>query len=288
MLYQYDLEWHFDMGETPALKLGLIGDNIAASRAPDLHRIAGSLNNVDVQYDRLIPKELNQTFDQTFETCPANGYQAINITYPYKEYVVQKVEIDDPIVRAIAAVNTVVFDGKSPRAYNTDYTGFIAAYENVRTGTKPGVCCLIGTGGVGRALAFGLIKLGAEEIRLFDRDIAKAQTLANDLNALGTQSAVVAVDDLDLAAANCDGLLNGTPLGMVGYPGKAFERKATSQAAWVFDAVYTPIETNFLKDAKTTGAQIISGYELFFYQGVHAWRHFSGLDVDIKQLRAAL
>jgi shikimate dehydrogenase len=276
------------MGGAPTLKLGLIGDNIAASRAPDLHRIAGRLNNMDVQYDRLVPKELNQTFDQIFESYPDNGYQALNITYPYKEYVIPKVEIDDPMVRAIAAVNTVVFEGTSSKGYNTDYTGFIASYQQVRAGAAPGVCCLVGTGGVGRALAFGLVKLGANEIRLFDRDSTKAQQLACDLNALDPQTVVTAVDDLDVATANCDGLLNGTPVGMVGYPGSAFESKATDQAAWVFDAVYTPIETNFLQDAKTTGAQIISGYELFFYQGVHAWRHFSGLDVDIKQLRAAL
>jgi shikimate dehydrogenase len=111
MVYSDNRNWHFDMGSAPTLKLGLIGDNIAASRAPDLHRIAGRLNNMDVQYDRLIPKELNQTFDQIFENCPDNGYQALNITYPYKEYVIPKVEIDDPMVRAIAAVNTVVFDG---------------------------------------------------------------------------------------------------------------------------------------------------------------------------------
>lgn len=272
----------------PTLKLGLIGDNIAASRAPDLHRIAGRLNNMDVQYDRLIPKELNQTFDQVFDSCPANGYRALNITYPYKEYVVPKVEIDDPMVRAIAAVNTVVFDGTLSKAYNTDYTGFIAAYEQVRANAAPGVCCLVGTGGVGRALAFGLVKLGADEIRLFDRDSAKARQLAYDLNALDAQTVVTAVDVLDVAVANCDGLLNGTPVGMVGYPGSAFEPKAIANAAWVFDAVYTPIETMFLQSAKVTGAQIISGYELFFFQGVHAWCHFSSRDVDTQKLRAAL
>ena len=278
----------YDMGGASTLKLGLIGDNIAASRAPDLHRIAGRLNNMDVQYDRLIPKELNQTFDQIFESCPDKGYQALNITYPYKENVVSKVTIDDPMVRAIAAVNTVVFNGTSSKAYNTDYTGFIAAYEQVRLGANPGVCCLLGTGGVGRALAFGLVNLGADEIRLFDRDNAKAQKLAHDLNVLEPQTVVTAVDDLNAATANCDGLLNGTPVGMVGYPGSAFEPTAIAQAAWVFDAVYTPIETMFLQCAKAAGAQIISGYELFFFQGVHAWRHFSGRDVDTQKLRAAL
>ena len=288
MFHESNRKRHYDMIGAPTLKLGLIGDNIAASRAPDLHRIAGRLNNMDVQYDRLIPKELNQTFDQIFENCRDNGYQALNITYPYKEHVVSKVEIDDPMVRSIAAVNTVVFQGTSTKAFNTDYTGFIAAYEQVRAGAKPGVCCLVGTGGVGRALAFGLVKLGADEIRLFDRDSAKAQQLAYDLNALDPQTVVTAVDDLDVATANCDGLLNGTPLGMVGYPGSAFEPKTIANAAWVFDAVYTPIETMFLQNAKAAGAQIISGYELFFFQCVHAWRHFSGHDVDADKLRAAL
>ena len=288
MFHESNRKRHYDMIGAPTLKLGLIGDNIAASRAPNLHRIAGRLNNMDVQYDRLIPKELNQTFDQVFDSRPANGYQALNITYPYKEYVVPKVEIDDPMVRAIAAVNTVVFDGTLSKAYNTDYTGFIAAYEQVRASAAPGVCCLVGTGGVGRALAFGLVKLGADEIRLFDRDSAKARQLEYDLNALDPQTVVTAVDDLDVATANCDGLLNGTPLGMVGYPGSAFEPKAIANAAWVFDAVYTPIETMFLQSAKAAGAQIISGYELFFFQGVHAWRHFSGRDVDTQKLRAAL
>ena len=288
MFHESNRKRHYDMIGAPTLKLGLIGDNIAASRAPDLHRIAGRLNNMDVQYDRLIPKELNQTFDQIFENCRDNGYQALNITYPYKEHVVSQVAINDPMVRAIAAVNTVVFDGTLSKAYNTDYTGFIAAYEQVRASAAPGVCCLVGTGGVGRALAFGLVKLGADEIRLFDRDNAKAQQLAYDLNALDPQTVVTAADDLDVATANCDGLLNGTPLGMVGYPGSAFEPKTIANAAWVFDAVYTPIETMFLQNAKAAGAQIISGYELFFFQGVHAGRHFSGHDVDADKLRAAL
>ena len=66
-------------------------------------------------------------------------------------------------------------------------------------------------GALGAPLAFGLVKLGADEIRLFDRDSAKAQQLAQDLNALAPQTVVTAHNDLDAATDNCDGLLNGTP-----------------------------------------------------------------------------
>ena len=89
-------------------------------------------------------------------------------------------------------------------------------------------------GALGRALAFGLVKLGADEIRLFDRDSAKAQQLAQDLNALASQTVVTAHNDLDAATDNCDGLLNGTPVGMVGYPGSAFEPRGNCQCGLGF------------------------------------------------------
>ena len=57
---------------------------------------------------------------------------------------------------------------------------------------------------------------------------------------------------------------------------------------WAFDAVYTPVDTQFLQDAAAEGLSVISGYELFFYQGVHAWAHFANLPLDETRLRADL
>jgi shikimate dehydrogenase len=59
-------------------------------------------------------------------------------------------------------------------------------------------------------------------------------------------------------------------------------------AKWVFDAVYTPVDTQFLRNAEAAGPAVISGYELFFWQGVHAWEIFAGLPLDLAALRAAL
>jgi shikimate dehydrogenase len=56
-------------------------------------------------------------------------------------------------------------------------------------------------------------------------------------------------------------------------------------AEWAFDAVYTPADTQFLTDAAAHGCQVISGWELFFYQGVHAWGFFAGLALDEDRLR---
>ncbi|WP_425101135.1 shikimate dehydrogenase family protein [Tropicibacter sp. S64] len=270
------------------LKLGLIGDNIARSRSPLLHRLAGAQSGVTVQYDRLIPSDLGESFDEVFDRCTGRGYRGINVTYPYKERAAKKVTVPDPHVAAIGAVNTVLFEPDGPRGLNTDYTGFVAAYQGVRD-SGPGVCCLIGTGGVGRALAFGLLSLEAEEIRLVDRDAGKAEALASDLRAMGTSCRIVTFGDASEAAAGAQGVLNGTPVGMVGYGGPPLPSPAMSGAQWAFDAVYTPVETEFLTNAAKAGLTIISGYELFFWQGVHAWAHFSlGRPLDPVALRTAL
>lgn len=272
----------------PSLKLGLIGDNIASSRAPLLHRLAGELCGIDVQYDRLVPKDMGEDFETVFDRCPERGYRALNITYPYKERAAKRVTIEDPLVAAMGAVNTVLFNPSGAAGYNTDYTGFIAAYRALRDDRAPGICCLVGTGGVGRAIAFGLVALGAEEIRLADRDTAKAEALAADLATLGRSTRIVTAADAATAAHGAQGLLNGTPVGMVGHDGTPVPRAAMEGAEWAFDAVYQPVDTRFLQDAAEAGLFVISGYELFFHQGVRAWAHFSGRQVDEPALRAAL
>ena len=271
-----------------ALKLGLIGDNIAASQAPRLHQIAGTLTGIDVSYDRLIPLEMGCDFDTVFATCRQKGYRGVNITLPYKEKAAKKVQISDPMVAAIGAVNTVLFEDSGPVGLNTDYTGFIAAYRTLRERSTPGTCCLIGTGGVGRAVAFGLAALGAQEIRLVDLDINKAEALGQELSQTYQTTRIVCSTDAAACAKDAQGILNGTPIGMVGYGGTPLPAEAIIGAEWAFDAVYTPQETQFLKDAETAGLMILSGYELFFYQGVHAWHHFSGTSVDETTLRTQL
>lgn len=273
---------------TEMLRLGLIGDNIARSRSPLLHRLAGKQTGIDVTYDRMIPKDMGEDFDTVFDSCAGRGYRGINVTYPYKERAARKVAINDPLVRAIGAVNTVLFEPDGAKGQNTDYTGFIAAYRGVRGDAAPGTACLIGTGGVGRALAFALVALEADEIRLVDRDIAKAEALAAELRAVSGAPRIAVESDASKAALGATGVLNGTPVGMVGYGGTPLPASAMAGAAWAFDAVYTPVDTQFLQDAEAAGLKVISGYELFFYQGVHAWAHFAGKPLDEALLRSDL
>ncbi len=270
------------------IHLGLIGDNIGKSQAPRLHRLAGVQNGCNVVYDSLIPREVGAEFDALFASLEPAGYRGVNVTYPYKERASAKVVIDDPLVRAIGAVNTVVFDDGGPHGFNTDYSGFIAAYHLIRGNAPPGPVLMIGAGGVGKAVAFGLIALGVTEIRIADYDLDKAEALAEALRTARPDLVTSVSNSAEELAPGAEGLINCTPVGMVGYPGTPLARTAMQGAAWAFDAVYTPVDTQFLQDAEAEGLQIITGYELFIGQGVDAWRIFTGLPLDYERLRADL
>ena len=75
------------------VKLGLIGDNIARSQSPRLHELAGQLMGRPVTYDRLVPPALGLDFDAVFDRAMADGYRGLNITYPYKERVVPRLQL---------------------------------------------------------------------------------------------------------------------------------------------------------------------------------------------------
>ena len=270
------------------VRLGLIGDHIAASRAPRLYAIAGRMRGVETTYDLLVPAELGVGFDALFERCAAGDYHGLNITYSYKERAAAHVAIESPLVRAIGAVNTIVFAPDGPRGFNTDHTGFIAAWRTRFAPARPGVVCQVGAGGVGRAVAFGLAELGATTIRLFDLDQARAERLAVALREARPAIEVAAVDSLEEAASGANGIVNCSPVGMVGHDGTPVPRGLMRGAAWAFDAVYTPVDTRFLADAAAAGLATLSGYELFFEQGQDGIEIFLGGRVDRARLRQAL
>jgi shikimate dehydrogenase len=269
------------------IRLGLIGDNIAASRAPDLHHAAALLCEIDVVYERLVPRDLGLTFDAVVARAKAEVFRGLNITYPYKEQILKYATIDDPAIAAIGACNTILFNERTI-GLNTDYTGYIAAFKGRFGDMSPGVVALTGSGGAGKAIAFALAKLGAKSLRVFDIDTQKSHALAKALAKAQPVMPVHVAPTLQQACQDADGLVNCTPMGMVGYGGNAFAGIPLSGRQWVCDAVYTPIETPFLKESKATGVDILSGYELFLYQGVHAFELFTGQKVDTAALRRAL
>jgi shikimate dehydrogenase len=265
------------------LRLGLIGGNITESRSPALQIVSGLSVGLNVSYDLLIPQELGLSFDATLARCKAAGFHGVNVTYPYKEMVFEHVAPSTPVVQALGASNTVRMAVDGPSAWNTDHTGFVAAYRAKWGSAAPGRVLMLGTGGVGRAVAFGLRDLGAVEILLHDIDEAKCSALA-----LAVGGVVMSAQDFP-DRNDIDGIINCTPLGMAGREGSPLPGHHRLKPRWAFDAVYTPEHTVFRAQTEKAGAEFLSGYELYFHQGIQGFRIFSGLEVtDLDWVRKVL
>lgn len=270
-------------------RLGLIGGNITQSRSPALQILCAMSVGQNASYDLLVPEEQGLTFEQMLARCGASGFDGVNVTYPYKERVLDLVNAGEPALNALGAANTVCFTSGAPVAWNTDHTGFIAAWRDRWNTALPGVALVIGAGGVGRAVTFALAALGASEIILVDADEAKAAQLAREVSGFTgtrtTQRLISGLHDL----SGIDGIVNGTPLGMNGRPGSALPANATGKPTWAFDAVYTPEQTLFRSQVTAMGADFLSGYELYFHQGVQGFKLFSGgLEPDAGWIRSVL
>lgn len=255
------------------LRLGLIGGNITESRSPALQIVCGLSVGLNVSYDLLIPDEQGLSLESMLQRCEAAGFDGVNVTYPYKEEVLNFVPAGEPVVAALGASNTIRFSETGMSAWNTDYTGFIAAYRAHFGETCPGRVLMIGAGGVGRAIAFALVALGASEIMLHDTDADKANTLAKAVKA------EICSEQRLVNLTGFDGVINCTPLGMAGREGSPLPLGVKGQPRWAFDAVYTPENTVFRAQTETLGADFLSGYELYFNQGIQGFQIFSGQSV---------
>ena len=257
------------------MKLGLIGKAIMNSSSPDLHHRLGELTGIPATYDLFDANEMpiGSLEDQVREVIAA-GYRGVNVTYPYKEQAVRLATRPSEGARMVGAANTLVFEGDEIIAENTDFTGFVSGFRATLGERRPGRVLLIGTGGVGKAVAFGLGRLGAEEVILLDLDEDKARQLAGELEAQGFPASWISPAQLVETVPRCDGLVNCTPIGHEKSPGCPLPKELIASRHWIFDAVYVPAVTEFVAAARQAGASVMSGVSLFVFQGVDAFKLF--------------
>jgi shikimate dehydrogenase len=206
-----------------------------------------------------------------------DGFRGVNITHPFKAEVVEQVDHPGMVPEKLGPFNTLIFRENGVHDENTDCTGFIMAYSMRFGSAKPEEVLLLGRGGVGKSLAFGMGALGATMIYLFEKDHVVGEDLEQRLLNSGYPCKLIAEDQLVDTAKAVDGILNAT---IYQYPGNPLPTGAAAINRWAFEAIYTPLETEFVHMMKKVGAEILTGYELFLNQGVDAFEHFTGVKLD--------
>ena len=261
---------------------GLIGAPIAHSASPAMHERAADAWGVRCHYQLIeVAGADRDELRSLLAGVKRLGFAGVNVTFPYKEAVIDLLDEMSPGAVTVGAVNAVVVRDNRLIGHNTDTTGFARAASGLVSRSGMGPVAIVGAGGVGKAIAVALAGLGVTQVRIFDTDRAKASHLAARLQ---THGEIAAVDSLEDALGGAAGLVNATPVGMLPSRDTPVPEILLHDGLWVADAVYSPLWTPLLTAAKAKGARVMTGRELAIYQAVDAFELFTGLTPSVIEM----
>ena len=238
--------------------------------------------------------------------------RGLSVTIPHKEKVIPLLDSVDTSVKLIAACNTVLWgpDGSS-EGTNTDYQAAMSSFaetlsvpgphhidgwteplDDPKTGAilaKPilgKTALILGSGGVGKALAIGLARRGAKLI-LTDIDLSRAQALAERLALDGFETQTA--DWNARHEQEADFLVNCTPIGMSpNVDASPWDPNRLRPSHICFDAVYNPEETLFIRSAKEKGCATVNGLQMFVKQAGLQFERFTQTAPPLARMRAVV
>ena len=277
-------------GEKPA-KLAVIGHPVAHSQSPQLHQPALDALDIDARYIRLElePGQLPAAFSKMREL----GFLGTNVTVPHKFEALSTCTDLDPAAKALGAVNTILFgQGEELLGFNTDGPGFVRAIrEEFSVDIRDLRIMIVGAGGgAGQALATQCAREGCEQLVLVNRSVDKLTSLSEKLKPYfasekldgpGARLSTYAIDSPHLSeiAGHCDLLVQTTSLGLKATDPAPIPSSCLQPHHLIYDTIYQPARTKFLRLGEANGARIANGLSLLLHQGALSFEYwFPGTD----------
>ena len=237
--------------------LGIIGYPLRQSMSPILHNYWMNKNSLNGYY---VPLELNN-LKNINKAIKAMNFTGLNVTIPYKKSIIKYLDKIDEDAEKLEAVNTIVNKKGKLIGYNTDAIGFQKGLKNLKKWNKNLPVLVIGAGGAAEAIIYSLCKIKIKKIYLMNRTIGKAKKIGLKYKNIKIIRWLERdfVDDFSM-------IINTTSLGMIGYPKLPISLKETNKDTIVYDIVYNPLKTPFIKEAEKNNMDTIKGLEMFLEQ----------------------
>jgi len=264
-----------------------MGWPVAHTRSPAIHNHWIAQHELKGAYVQLPVQPEN--LEAAIRGLSALGFAGCNVTVPHKVNAMKLMDELTPAARHIAAINTIVVrpDG-SLLGVNNDGLGYIQSLRDANPSWRgdAGAALVLGAGGAARAIVVGLLEQGVPEVRIANRTQERAQALAE---AFGPRVKVVSWEERNEAMADVKLLVNTTTQGMHGQPSLDVRLDALPTNAMVSDAIYIPLETPLLAQARLRGHVTVNGLGMLLNQAVPAFEAWFGVRPEVTaELRAVV
>ncbi len=259
------------------MKAAVIGYPIHHSKSPLIHRHWLEQHNIKGSYEAIEIKPDGLTAG--VHDLITQGYDGFNVTIPHKENIMQLCYDIDTHAQKIGAVNTVAIKDRKLFGKNTDAFGFI---QNIKSKNefnfKDSKALVLGAGGSSRAILYGLIGEGVDEIYLTNRTKSKAVELQK-INA--EKIKIIDWEEKENFLEGINLLVNTTSLGMIGCQNLEINLDGLNINATVTDIVYAPLMTPLLMQAQKRGNNIVTGIGMLLHQARPAFEAWTGVLPDV-------
>ena len=273
--------------DRPSYLLGLVGSGIGASLTPAMQEREGAESGLRISY-RLIDADRRgfgvQDLPDVLAWAQRLGFDGLKVTHPFKQAVIPLLDELSEDAADLGAVNTVVFRDGRALGRNTDWSGYGRAFRQVLPDAVEDRVVLVGAGGAGAAVGYGLLEQGAEHVAVIDSDRDRADACVVRLAKRFGDDRVSVAGDLERALADAEGVVNATPVGMHGHPGTSVPARLVQDRLWVSDVVYFPLETELVSLARSRGCRVVPGGGMAVHQAVGAFECFTGRPADAARM----
>jgi len=268
--------------------IAIIGDPVEHSLSPTMHNAA--FEALDLNYAYMPLRVPQGALEGAIATARMLKMAGMNVTHPHKIKILSLLDKLDKSAKLVGAVNTVKNDRGKLIGYNTDGAGAVRALES-ETGELTGRrVLLLGAGGAARAIAFSLVKEGAE-LNIANRTTSRAKELTAAIKmSLGTNVGIINLNRKELSETikNMDIIINATTIGMHPDVNRTLlTADVMHKGLIVNDIVYEPLQTRLLTEAKKAGARTVTGLGMLIHQAALSFEIWTGRRAPIKVMKAA-
>ncbi|KAF6246578.1 shikimate dehydrogenase [Nitrosopumilus sp. b3] len=263
----------------------VIGDPIDHSLSPNIHSAAFRELNLDSSYIAYrIPTDELEVGIEGLKKIKIDGF---NVTIPHKVEMMKYLDKMDESCSLIGAVNTVTNKDGVLKGYNTDMDGFLEPFKKKKLIIENKKVLLLGAGGAARAIVAGFAKEKAKSITIANRTLQNAINLSEFAKKIGLDANAIKIQDVKESAKDYDIIVNATSVGLKNEQ-SPISLEGISDKTIVYDIVYMPMNTDFIKKAKAKNAVIIFGYEMLLGQAVRAFEIWNEMEAPYNAMKKAL